>query len=104
MANTVLGLFSPYKFELRNYKGYDITQLKDNCRFLEVLVNRGGIMGGIIGLYFNGESCYFEELPQPTEYARLNEVYARINLTNREVGRTLFTFAKLKNKRRRNHK
>lgn len=103
-CNTCLGLFSPYKFELRDYKKYDITRLKDNCRFLEVLVNRGGIMGGIIGLYFNGESCYFEELPQPTEYAKLNEVYARINLTNREVGRTLFTFAKLKNKRRRKHK
>lgn len=103
-ANVVLGLFSPYKFELRDYKGYDITKLKDNCRFLEVIVNRGGKMGGIIGLYFNGESCYFEELPQTTEYAKLNEIYARINLTNGNIGRTLFTFAKLKNKRRRKHK
>ena len=40
MANIVLGLFSPFKFSLREYEGYDITKFRDNIRFLEVLVNR----------------------------------------------------------------
>ena len=39
-ANLVLGLFSPFKFELPQYKGYDITKFKDNIRFLKVYVNR----------------------------------------------------------------
>ena len=39
-CNILLGLFSPYKFEMKEYKGYNITRFKDNIRFLEVLVNR----------------------------------------------------------------
>ena len=39
-CNILLGLFSPYKFEMKEYKGYNVTRFKDNIRFLEVLVNR----------------------------------------------------------------
>ncbi len=39
-SNVVLGLFSPFRFSLREYEGYDITKFKDNIRFLEVCVNR----------------------------------------------------------------
>ena len=38
--NILLGLYSPYKFGLKTYLGYDISKLKDNIRFLEVAVNR----------------------------------------------------------------
>lgn len=103
-CNICLGLFSPYKFDLPSYRGYDITKLKDSCRFLEVLINRGGIMGGMVGLYFNGESCYFEELPKPTETQQLNAVYDRIRLTNENIGRTFFTFASLIKKRSKKFK
>lgn len=39
-SNIVLGLFSPVRFGLREYEGYDITKFRDNIRFLEVCVNR----------------------------------------------------------------
>lgn len=39
-SNVVLGLFSPMRFGLSEYMGYNITKFKDNIRFLEVIVNR----------------------------------------------------------------
>lgn len=39
-SNLVLGLFSPFKFALKEYNGYDITKFRDNIRFLEVCINR----------------------------------------------------------------
>jgi hypothetical protein len=39
-ANVVLGLFSPFRFGITEYFGYDITILKDHIRFLEVIANR----------------------------------------------------------------
>lgn len=74
-ANIVLGLFSPFKYEIPEYCRYDITKLKDNVRFLEVLVNRGGSPGGLIALYFDGAVNYFSELPRPEEAQELKKVY-----------------------------
>lgn len=78
MANLVLGLFSPFKHELKEYMGYDITQLRDNVRFLEVLVNRNGSMGGLVALYFDGATCCFKELPRPEEKQELMKVYSYV--------------------------
>ena len=39
-ADIVLGLFSPFRFGITEYFGYDINVLKDHIRFLEVIVNR----------------------------------------------------------------
>lgn len=39
-SNIVLGLFSPMRFGLTEYFGYDIKKFRDNIRFLEVCVNR----------------------------------------------------------------
>lgn len=36
-ANILLGIFSPFRFELKEYLGYDITVFRDNIRFLEVV-------------------------------------------------------------------
>ena len=74
-ANVVLGLFSPFKYELPDYQRYDITKLKDNVRFLEVLVNRGGSPGGLVALYFDGAVNYFNELPKPEEKEALKQIY-----------------------------
>lgn len=77
-ANVVLGLFSPIKHDLKEYMGYDITKFRDNIRFLEVLVNRNGCMGGIVALYFDGAVCYFKELPRPDDRTELEKVYSYI--------------------------
>lgn len=83
-ADLVLGLFAPARFGITEYFGYDITILKDHIRFLEVIVNRNGQMGGLLPLWFDGDVCDFKELPKssayadatPTDKANLDKVYA----------------------------
>lgn len=78
-ANIVLGLFSPFKFELPQYKGYDITKFKDNIRFLKVYVNRDGEMGGVCPLFFDGAVCDFRELPRPDDSINIKKIYEYLN-------------------------
>ena len=51
-CDLLLGLFSPARFDLKEYLSYDIRRFKDNIRFLEVLLSRSGEMGGITALLF----------------------------------------------------
>ena len=74
-ADIVLGLFSPFRFGIIEYMGYDITQLKDHIRFLEVIVNRNGEMGGLLPLWFDGAVCDFRELPKPDDKTALDKYY-----------------------------
>ena len=74
-ADIVLGLFSPIRFGITEYFGYDITILKDHIRFLEVIVNRNGEMGGILPLWFDGAVCDFKELPKPDDKVAMDKVY-----------------------------
>ena len=63
-ADLVLGLFSPDKFGLPNWLGYDITRLRGYARFMQVLANRNGEIGGICPLFFDGAVCDFKEMPR----------------------------------------
>ena len=90
-SNLVLGLFSPYKFNLTNYMGYDITKLKDSVRFLKVLVNRDGNMGGVLPLYFDGAVCKFAELPLPNDNVGMTKVYSLLNKI-RKTNVSMFSF------------
>lgn len=74
-SNVVLGLFSPFRFALKEYEGYDISKFKDNIRFLEMIVNRDGEMGGLCPLFFDGAVCQFEELPRPDNKGEIAKVY-----------------------------
>lgn len=78
-ANVVLGLFSPFKHEIPEYMGYDISKLRDNVRFLEVIINRSGSPGGLVALYFDGAVNYFKELPNSkTQREDLEKVYSSL--------------------------
>ena len=79
MANLVIGLFSPFKFGLPEYKGYDIKKFRDNIRFVEILVSRDGEMGGILPLFFDGATCTFKELPLPDNKTTLDKWYTYLN-------------------------
>lgn len=95
MANVVLGLFSPFKYEIPEYYNYDITKLKDNVRFLEVLVNRGGSPGGLVALYFDGAVNYFNELPRPDEKESLKQIYDfLVESRKRKPSRAFIAFLK----------
>ena len=93
-SNVVLGLFSPFRFALKEYEGYDISKFKDNIRFLEMIVNRDGEMGGLCPLFFDGAVCQFEELPRPEDKSGLQQVYNYIeSLKGRKTNKSFFSFA-----------
>lgn len=96
-SNVVLGLFSPFRFALRDYEGYDITKFKDNIRFLEMIVNRDGEMGGLCPLFFDGAVCNFEELPLPTDKTNIDKVYRYIQAL-RNTNKVMFLFGSIKEK------
>lgn len=87
-----LGIFSPFRFELPEYLGYDVRKFKDNLRFLEVLINRHGSSGGIVGLFFDGTVNYFSELPLPDNQLELNKIYAYIDSIRKPIQNTIKTF------------
>lgn len=81
-ANIVLGIFSPFKFGLKEYLGYPIDKFKDHFRTLEVLVNRDGELGGLIGLFFDGATSTWTELPKPENTSEMGKVYAYLKHIN----------------------
>lgn len=62
----MLGLTNPFAAKLNTFLGYDITKLKDNQRFLEVMLSRDGTQNAMKALYFDGAVSYFRELPKPS--------------------------------------
>ena len=74
-ANVLIGLFSPFRHEIPEYFGYDITKFKDNIRFLEIMGSRDGGGGTICPLYFDGAVNYFKELPLPKDLPAMKKVY-----------------------------
>lgn len=80
-VNVMLGLTNPYAAHLEEWLKYDITKLKDNVRFLEVMLSRDGSANAVKALYFDGAVSYFKELPGPKSegYAEyMEKVYALI--------------------------
>lgn len=89
-CNCLIGVFNPFKHELPEYKKYDITKLQDNARFVEIILNRGGSCGGIIGLYFDGVTCNWAELPRPDDYSALTKMYAFLKNQRQSVSFFMF--------------
>ena len=58
----ILGLFSPDRFEIEEYLGYDITKLRDNIKFLSILKTNIGQGNKEIALFFNGICSVYKEL------------------------------------------
>lgn len=74
-ANLILGLFSPFRHEIKNYLGYNIEKFRDNIRFLEIIGGRQGGGGTVCPLYFDGAVNFFKELPTPEDTKGINQVY-----------------------------
>ena len=77
-GSLMLGITNPYAFEMPEYLRYDITRLKGYARFMEVVLNREGESNGILGLYFDGATNFFEPLPRFDNLQELNKVYELI--------------------------
>ena len=74
-CNTMLGIVNPFKFEIPTYLKYNIEKFQDNIRFLEVVIQRGGVAKGIAPLFFDGATCYFNQLPDYRELSKINKYY-----------------------------
>lgn len=83
----MFGITNPASFEVPKYPtttvGYDITRLKGNARFLEVVLNRNGESNGMIGLYFDGATNFFMPLPSPLDTNGMNQIYNLIENNNK---------------------
>ena len=91
-----IGVFSPYKYNLPNYKGYDITKFKDNIRFVSVLLNRIVLCNGVLPLYFYGAVNYFATLCAPNNNAELDKVYKYLESIRGKTNKVFLWFNKLK--------
>lgn len=60
----ILALFSPARFGIHEYEGYNIDILGDNFRALIVLKSNFSISNVKVPLYFNGACSYYSELPK----------------------------------------
>ena len=74
--NCMIGLYSPIKFGKKEYQKYDITRLKDHCRFLNIIEDRDyGAGGNICPLFFDGAVSIFNELPPSNDIESLEKYY-----------------------------
>ena len=84
-CNMMIGIFSPFKHEIPEYMGYDVTKFKDNIRFMEIIISRDGGAGTICPLYFDGAVTYFKELPRSDDKESMEKVYNFLkNIKNNE--------------------
>lgn len=78
-ADVIIGLFSPYRFSIPAYLGYDVTKWQDNIRFMEIIAGREGGGGTVSPLFFDGGVNYFSELPKPEDAEALDLNYQMLN-------------------------
>lgn len=76
-ADIVLGLFAPVRYEIQEYRGYDITQLRDGYRALKFLKDRHyGLANTYVHLFMDGARNTFGELPNPKNMSK--EYYSQL--------------------------
>lgn len=92
-ANMVIGLYSPFKYGLREYEGYDITRFRNHIRFMEVIEDRDyGANGQICPLFFNGAVSTFYELPRSDDREALQRVYNYMESRKSKTAKTFFNY------------
>lgn len=100
-ASMLIGIYSPFKYGIKSYEGYDIGKLKNYCRFMEICEDRDyGANNTICPLFFNGASSYWTELPRSDDHISLNALYEYIDSLerNKRERRILMFLRKVKHK------
>ena len=81
-CNTLIGLYSPFKYGIPEYEGYNIKKFRNYIRFAEVLEDRDyGANGQICPLFFNGAVSVFKELPRADDPS-IEEITEYVNSLN----------------------
>lgn len=82
-CEAVIAIYDPYREKQRQCKGYNIEELKDRAKILQVLKHRFGKSNFIVGVSFFGECNQWLEMPKPnlindyTPYKRPEGEYLR---------------------------
>lgn len=95
-CSVMFGISNPFSHELPEYLGYDISKLRGNSRFLEVVLNREGESNDMAPLYFDGAVNYFVELPPPKDLVLMQKVYDLIIRLRTPVNKSFFVFSQNK--------
>lgn len=66
-AETVIGIFHPFREKMSTCEGYNIKLLKDRMRLIQILKNRFGLSDRSVGVGFYGENGVWQELPLPVD-------------------------------------
>ena len=81
-ANVIMTLFSPYRYNMERFQGYNVQALGNSYRNLEILENRDGEPNINLGLNFIGPCGTFRELPRQADMTDNIEQMA-FNLENK---------------------
>ncbi|MDO4465539.1 MAG: DnaB-like helicase C-terminal domain-containing protein [Bacillota bacterium] len=66
-AEVVIGIFHPFREKMSRCEGYDVRQLKDRIRLVQILKQRFGQADRSVGCTFFGEVNLWRNLPLPSE-------------------------------------
>ena len=91
-CNIMLGITNPFSYEITEYLGYDITKLRGNVRFLEVVLNRDGESNDMVPLFFDGATNYFSELPPLKDSNAMNKIITHINNLKSQTAKSFFMY------------
>lgn len=93
----VIGLYSPFKYGIQDYEGYDITKFRNHIRFMEVIEDRDyGANGNICPLYFDGAISFFSELPRAEDKVGIQKVYNFIETNKKNKSLLMVMISKVK--------
>lgn len=86
-AHFVIGLFSPNRFGIQTYKGYDIVKFQDSIRFMSVLAGRNIRVNSslTVPLLFRGDVSQFDELPPIKDEVKINAILAELQREEAEI-------------------
>jgi len=89
-ADEVIGIFSPVRYKIWNHRGYNIALLRDNYRSAIILKCRDGSPDLRTGLWFDGATNVFAELPkadqmEDVDYDRFLRMTGRSRPNAREI-------------------
>lgn len=84
-VDMAIGLYTPSRYGINEYKGYDIPLFKDYIRFMEIIAGRDGAGGSTAPLFFDGAVAQFEELPLPQQTPLLASYIQRIKILEGNV-------------------
>lgn len=86
-CDVMLGITSPFSWELKEYLKYDITKLRGYSKFLEIVLGRDGESNAILGMYFDGATGYYAPLPKYDNISELNKVYQLIQKNQKSTSK-----------------